>query len=170
MTPSQTTLEVRRLGPGWKDPLARFLSAIEQAGDDRWFRPHPFTDEAVENLVGYRGLDLYFVMTEGEEVLGYGLLRGWDEGYDVPSLGVAIHPRAQGRGLGRALMEVLHAAAARRGARRVRLRVHPDNTQARRLYERLGYQFQSSEGGLLVGIRDLEGDTGDGGHPGVAHR
>ena len=98
---------------------------------------------------------LYYIMVEGPSVLGYGLLRGWDEGYAIPSLGIAIHPSARSSGLGLSLMHFLHAAARRRGAAKVRLRVRNDNARAVELYKRLGYAFESSEENYYVGFKEL---------------
>jgi ribosomal protein S18 acetylase RimI-like enzyme len=53
---------------------------------------------------------------------------------------VATHPRLEGLGLAKRLMEELEARARRRGARRVRLGVEIGNDRARRLYEHLGYE------------------------------
>lgn len=149
-------LECRALSPGWETALLTFLRDIEGAGETRLFKPHPFTESEVATLTHYEGNDLYYILTEGPSILGYGMLRGWDEGYEVPSLGIAIHPSYRGGGLGRALMHFLHAAAARRGARRVRLRVSPDNDRAIGLYSSLGYRFEKEESGLRVGIKDLK--------------
>jgi len=46
------------------------------------------------------------------------MLRGWDEGYETPSLGIAVHPDARGLGLARTFMGFLHAAASFQGAAR----------------------------------------------------
>jgi [ribosomal protein S18]-alanine N-acetyltransferase len=143
------------LSPRWQQPLKRFLEALQQAGDDRLFQPHPFTDEALEHLARYQGKDVYCVLVKEERVVGYGLLRGWDEGYEVPSLGIAIHPQSRHEGLGTELMRWLHATALERGASRVRLRVMEHNAEARKLYERLGYRFDVREGEYLVGTLDL---------------
>jgi ribosomal protein S18 acetylase RimI-like enzyme len=149
-------LECRLLSPGWESALLTFLGDIEAAGETHFFKPHPFTEGEVAALAHYEGEDLYYILTEGPSVLGYGMLRGWDEGYDVPSLGIAIHPSCRGAGLGRALMHFLQAAAARKGARRVRLRVSHDNHRAIDLYVSLGYMFDKEEAGLRVGILDLK--------------
>lgn len=148
-------LEFRRLGPGLEGGLAAFFSDLRAAGDDRFFHPHPFTAEEAARICRYAGRDLYYAAV-ADRVLGYGLLRGWDEGYDVPSLGIAVHPAARGTGIARALMHFLHAAAAARGAPRVRLKVYPGNTAALRLYERLGYAFAGESNGQLVGALSLE--------------
>ena len=135
--------------------LADFFRALRAAGDDSFFRPHPLTDAEAGVRTRYRGQDLYYVIVEEGRILGYGFLRGWDEGYDVPALGIVIRPALRGTGLGRMLMHVLHQAARRRGASRVRLRVFPENTAARRLYEDLGYTFETEEMGKRVGILEL---------------
>lgn len=148
-------LECRRLTGECGDILLRFLEDLRAAGDDKYFKPHEFSKEEAERLCHYEGEDLFYILVEGMRVLGYGMLRGWDQGYSVPSLGIAIHPDARRSGLGRAMMEFLHAAAARRGAAKVRLRVSPGNEKAIALYRSLGYEFSSEEEGLLVGVFDL---------------
>ena len=143
------------LGPAWKGPLKEVLGALERAGDHRRFQPHPFTDEALELLARHQGKDFYCVMVDGNRVLAYGMLRGWDEGYEVPSLGIAVHPGARKEGLGRAMMQYLHDSARERGATRVRLRVLEDNAPAVALYEQLGYRFGAKEERYLVGFLEL---------------
>lgn len=147
-----TSIECRKLDPQWRTGIGEFCHALEAAGDTAMFRSHGFDDAELDRLVNYTGLDLYYVMVAGSAVLGYGLLRGWDEGYAVPSLGIAIHPSCRRGGLGIALMHFLHAAARRRGASKVRLRVRQDNAAAKSLYERMGYSFASTEGEYAVGI------------------
>ncbi len=148
-------LECRTLSSEWRKPLIEFLRSLEAAGDDRWFRPHPFTEEVVELLSGQNRGDLYYVLVEGNAVLGYGMLRGWSEGFEIPSLGIAITSTARNQGLGRAFMHFLHAAARRRGSTKVRLRVNSDNAGALAMYKSLGYRFDSDEGPYLLGFLDL---------------
>ena len=157
MTPAQLheQLEFRRVAPDLERPLAEFFAALVSAGDDRTFHPHPFTPEAARERALYQGKDVYCLAVVGSRVLGYGMLRGWDEGYDIPSLGIAILSTVRGIGLGRALMQFLHAEARRRGAQRVRLSVYPDNTAAIALYRSLGYQFEPQTGPSLIGFKAL---------------
>ena len=54
-------------------------------------------------------------------------------------------------------MHFLHAAARRRGAEKVRLKVKMNNSRAVNLYQGLGYKFESQEGPFLVGFLDLGG-------------
>lgn len=148
-------LEFRRLSPEWRDGFGTFCHALEEVNDLNMFHPHSFDSVELDRIVRYSGLDLYYIMIAGASVLGYGLLRGWDEGYAVPSLGIAVHPSYRGRGLGMALMHFLHAAARWRGAEKVRLRVNQDNAVAKSLYQSVGYTFSSMEGEYIVGYKDV---------------
>lgn len=149
-------LEIRRLTIDWKKSLLVFFRALDDHGDAEFFQPHPFTSEAVDRILRNSHRDLYYVLVEGTEVLGYGMLRGWDEGYKIPSLGIAIHPRIRSNGMGRILMHFLAGAAKCRGAQKVRLKVISKNVQAIRLYQSLGYEFGPEEdSGYLVGFLEL---------------
>jgi ribosomal protein S18 acetylase RimI-like enzyme len=148
-------LEIRVLSQEWLQPLANFFEVIRKSGGLH-FHPHPFTDATAKMLAEYSGSDLYYLLVDGGQVLAYGLLRGWDQGYEIPSLGIAVHPEARGRKLGELMMHFLHTAARRKGARQVRLKVYSENVSARSLYVKLGYRFDTAaEDGQLVGRLDL---------------
>jgi ribosomal protein S18 acetylase RimI-like enzyme len=148
-------LEFRRLAPQYAELLADFFDALRKSGDEPFFHPHPLTTHEARMRCRYNGKDLYYILVSGVTLLGYGMLRGWDEGYEVPSLGIAIHPDFRGKGYARLLMRNLHAAALLHGAKTVRLKVQRDNTTARRLYESLGYQFELTKSEEFIGFRDL---------------
>jgi RimJ/RimL family protein N-acetyltransferase len=148
-------LECRQVGPA----DAKILGALLTSLDASTFHPHPLTFEEADRIAAHRGRDVYAILLEDGRPIGYGMLRGWDEGYATPSLGVALDPGAQGRGLSRTLMEYLHAVAWGRGAPSIRLRVHPDNTRARRLYESMGYRVTGEERGELVMLLDRHGEA-----------
>lgn len=145
--------------PGWEAELARFFATLAQAGDDALFHPHKGDEASLADIARAIGSDVYLLFVQDRDVLAYGLLRGWNEGYEVPSLGVAVHPDARGTGLGRLVMDYLETMARLRGAPAVRLRVHKDNVRARTLYEHRGYRLapDESDARLLVGRKPLEG-------------
>jgi ribosomal protein S18 acetylase RimI-like enzyme len=149
-------LEFRVVGPGDAALLADVFAEINQT----FFRPHPFTPAEAQRIATRSGRDVYALLLIDGRPVGYGMLRGLDEGYPTPSLGIAVRTPDQRKGYGRALMRELHAEAQRRGAERVRLRVHEQNAPARHLYETLGYRYQGTDRGELVMILDL-GDEGD---------
>ena len=65
--------------------------------------------------------------------------------HDLLDLTVAVHPEAQGQGLGRRLFEALFAAAATLTPRieRIELFVRAGHVDAIRLYERLGFAVEA---------------------------
>jgi len=150
------SLEFRLVNPELTDPLEEFFAALESAGDSKSFHPHPLTPEAAQRIANYHGKDLYYVAINEGTILAYGMLRGWEEGYTVPSLGIAVHPEFRGCGLGVAMMHFLHIAASCRGATEIRLKVYPENIPAIRMYEGLGYKFsEDHEDGQRIGILAL---------------
>lgn len=152
----KTQLELRRPAPDLEPALSAFFADLASDPEAERFHPHPFTPGEAAGRCRYQGADVYCVAVAAGRILGYGMLRGWDEGYAVPSLGIAIHARARGIGLGRALMAYLHSEAARRGAERIRLKVYPDNAVAVALYRSLGYEFAGGlEQGQLVAYKPL---------------
>lgn len=152
------SLELVRLDLRWQEGLKQFFQSLRECGDDIFFSPHPTDEKSINKIAGHNGKDLYYLLVEGEKVLGYGMLRGWDEGYQIPGLGLAIHPSARGEGLGRMLMDFLHLLACRRGASKVRLRVRINNEKAINLYKSLGYVFKedANQADYLIGFKSIE--------------
>jgi ribosomal protein S18 acetylase RimI-like enzyme len=148
-------ISFRPLAPDRAEALTEFFDTLAGAGIERVFHPHPLDATEARRLSSYTGRDEYHIGVHGGSVVSYGMLRGWDDGHEVPSLGVVVHPDWQGRGIGRRMMEHLHHVARRRGATRIRLKVYPDNEAALRLYERLGYEFAHTESGQRVGVLSL---------------
>lgn len=148
-------LEIRIPCPELEQALAGFFAELCNDGAASQFHPHPLTADEAKRRCQYTGKDLYYLLTGEQQVLGYGMLRGWDEGYETPSLGIAIRASARGKGLAGLFMNFLHGAARWHGASKVMLKVYPDNLPARRLYEQLGYTFTGEHKGQLLGIIDL---------------
>jgi ribosomal protein S18 acetylase RimI-like enzyme len=152
---SARPLGITPVAPGHVDALATFFLALADAGDVEFFHPHPFTRDEAEERCRYVGDDLYYVLGTTDRVMAYGMLRGWDKGYETPSLGLAVDPAVRGRGFGRLLLQFLHVAALWRGASSVRLTVDRENERARSLYESAGYAFAEGAGDELVGTLRL---------------
>ena len=79
------------------------------------------------------------------------MLRGWDEGYEVPSLGLCVRPGYQGKGLGPALTYHLLATARLKGARKMILKVKRDNPTAIAMYAQIGFALTDYDEQYLRG-------------------
>jgi len=93
-------------------------SELAHVPETRWYAVHE-DDSGIDGYVG-----LFAVPPEA----------------DVQTIAVA--PRAQGRGLGRELLDSLVTEAERRGCTQLFLEVRVDNEAALALYERAGFEKQ----------------------------
>lgn len=148
-------MECRILEKKWEAQLITFFRIIKETGDDSIFHPHPFTEEQAKKLVSYQGQDLYYILVNAGTIMGYGMLRGWDEGYSVPSLGIYIHPDYRQKGLGKLMMFFLQSVARLQGSTKIRLKVYADNLPALNLYQKMGYKFGEIEEGQTIGFLQL---------------
>lgn len=89
------------------------------------------------------------VAVAGDRVIGASALFPMGESPRIAhalGFGIAVHPDAQGRGVGDALTRaVLEIADRWVGARRVQLEVYPDNARAIALYRRHGFEVEGTQ-------------------------
>lgn len=104
---------------------------------------------ALERLIGNPAVGRLWLVLVGQEVVGYVVLT---LGYclemgalDAFLDDVYVVPRARGRGLGKAALQMAMGEAARLGAQVVHLEVAKQNERARNLYRRLGFKDRDNE-------------------------
>ena len=149
---------LRPLEPGDAGPLGDFFVECAADKDVRtFFSPHPLTHEYAQFLCDRVGLihDRYFVAIEDDLVVGYMMLRGWDEGYDFPSFGACVRPGRRDRGLGHRLIELAISESRAVRASRIRLTVSPDNHRGLHLYRKFGFQIEPIDERRMVGFLEL---------------
>jgi len=137
----------------YKSDIQNFF--IENSEDQKFFHPHGFTVEEFYEEIKDKEKDMYFFLSDDGKFVGYGILRGWDEGYKIPSLGIIIDKDGRGKGYALSLMRWLHGKAAKEGADKVRLTVYKENKAAISLYNKLGYVFSDKNEKELIGIKNL---------------
>jgi len=149
--------ELRIVTPGMEqsEALASFFDLLRSAGDERFFHPHELTKAAAKEICRYSGKDYYCLMIRNDDIVAYGMLRGWDEGYEVPSLGIAVSPLFRSIGAGRVLLEFLHLVAKLRNCSEIMLKVDKENHKAFELYRSFGYRFQDHASEILSGRIEL---------------
>jgi [ribosomal protein S18]-alanine N-acetyltransferase len=155
-------IAVRLLAPSDAAALGDFLAAAhDHPPTAELFHPHPLTRQFAAELCGKLSAikDRYFALFVGGRVAGYAMLRGWDEGYKVPSFGVCVHPALQNAGVGHVLTTFGIDESRRAGAEKVRLTVYKRNERAAHLYAKYGFVFTDKDEHSLVGVLDLTADA-----------
>lgn len=141
------SIELRCIRPNDEILLLDFFNILVSNGLDAFFHPHPFNSETAQKIACYVGFDWYtgvFLKSENSEtIVAYAMLRGWDEGYTIPSFGVCVLPSYQKMRIGQMLINASVVVAKVRGCQKIRLTVHPDNLTAIASYRRFGFEFQS---------------------------
>lgn len=118
----------------WTDIEAVTVLEHELFPDDAWSPPSLWSELAARPRRSY-----VVEQDEDGEVVGYA---GVDLGGEVADvMTMAVASRAQGRGLGRRLLEELVSRAEADHAAYLMLEVRADNQPARRLYESRGFEL-----------------------------
>ena len=163
MGDNQESLHFAPVGPDDAHDLGEFFEVLASDPDTpRLFHPHPLTRAYAHELCAHvgDGRDGYFLAWYADRIVAYWMLRGWDEGYVVPSFGVAVHPSARGLRLGAASLEHAIEVSRSRGAPRLRLTVYRSNERALQVYRRFGFTFQDKNERELVGHLTLDAASG----------
>lgn len=134
-------MHIEQLSADNRHQFLDFFRRNNSENTRRNFHPFAFSNGALEEVFRSLHKDLFFgVFGRDNKIIGFGMLRGWDEGYEVPSLGVLIDEEMRGSGIGARLVEFLVSVARDSGARRVRLSVYSDNKRAISIYNKCGFK------------------------------
>lgn len=146
-----------RLNTEHYQSFSMFLNVLMRNDDYKTFHPHNFDNQTINEIIklSINSADEYWLLTQNSDILAYGLLRGWAEGFIIPSLGIAVSPNHRGLGLGERMMLFLHSRAKDRGSKKIRLTVHKNNNSAIKLYTKLGYMLDNYSDSSLVGFINI---------------
>ncbi|MET0557084.1 MAG: GNAT family N-acetyltransferase [Solirubrobacterales bacterium] len=149
-----------RLRPATEADVPRLTELVDAAYGpyvERLGRPpRPMTDDYAEVI---RDKPVT-VAEDGGAIVGLIVLALTDEGFEVDN--VAVHPSAQGTGVGRALLEHAEAEALRSDFDSIYLYTHELIIERIALYDRIGYAEYDRRpipGGSLVYMRKQLGQA-----------
>lgn len=154
MRPVTRSWHCRALVAGDARLLQEFLTELPEE-DKAFFHPHPLDPATIFALCGDPQQDYYCGLFEGPKLVGYGMLRGWNEGFAVPSLGVAVGQTHRHLGCAQQLVNHLHDVARERGAKSLRLTVYRTNPRAVNFFKNFGYVLSPWEKDRLLGSLSL---------------
>ncbi len=103
------------------------------------FHPFPFTNEAIQERLNAVKKDQWWMIQSEGQIAGVFFLRGFDEGYERPAFGIFVDERFARRGLAKNALDFALDWCRRNAVETVMLKVHGENTRARRIYEDAGF-------------------------------
>lgn len=121
---------------------AENLSNLLSASDNNYsqhFIPFAFDLNTINKILDKLTDDKFFGVYVDEILVGFYMLRGFDEGYEIPSYGVWISEKYSGLGLSKLTLQHAITFCKANNIKKIMLKVHPDNTIAKNIYEKFGF-------------------------------
>jgi ribosomal-protein-alanine N-acetyltransferase len=152
----QVVTTIRKVQASDYETLASFFEANNIPEVIRHFHPFPLNAQTAYKIACNEHLDRYYIAIRDTRIVGLCMLRGWDDGFGIPSFGVCVDHNFQRLGLGRQLAEFAIGEAIRLACPSVRLSVYANNIRAANLYMNLGFEEISRESILLEGEHETK--------------
>ncbi len=96
--------------------------------------------DSLVHSIKKRSEDRWWGFKEGEQLIGFFMLRGFDEGYQRPAFGVFISEAHTGRGLARHAINHALDWCQTAGVKSIMLRVDPNHGRATAIYLQAGFR------------------------------
>ena len=136
----QITFEIKPLDSNDSGLLSSMLNSLP-ANYTKYFIPFSFDKKSIENILANAVLDKYWGFFIKNELVGFFMLRGFDNGYEIPSYGVLISDRFCNKGLSKLSLQYSVSWCQLAGIKRIMLKVHPENEVAKSIYENFGFTY-----------------------------
>jgi RimJ/RimL family protein N-acetyltransferase len=132
------SIEIKELNAEDADLLSRALLS-EKSEYLKHFTPFEFSVDSIKRILSSVVKDKYLGIFLGNKIIGFYMLRGFDDGYEIPAYGVWISSDFSNKGL--STLTLFHAFSICRlnNIKTLMLKVHPENKIAKKLYESLGF-------------------------------
>lgn len=111
----------------------------------RFFTPFGFDRDTIAAILAKRERDIFMGTYWQNRLVGFFMLRGWDEGYEVPAYGVLIDETHRGYGLAKLSLEMAKIICTLCHAPRMMLKVHPQNIAAKMLFEEARFALHGTD-------------------------
>ena len=132
-------VEIKELQP---EQVSTLSELILNAPEDysKYFVPFSFKEDSITKIINDAVNDKFFGIFITDDLAGFYMLRGFDEGYDVPSYGVWISDKYSGLGLSKLTLQHAITFCNLNGIKKIMLKVHPEHTIAKNIYENFGFE------------------------------
>ncbi len=132
------TLEIKKLTIDHTKELADLLQSADE-DYSQYFIPFAFDDETILRILSNAIKDQYYGIFAENNLVGFYMLRGFDEGYDIPSYGVWIAKDFSSKGISKLTLQHAITFCKINNIKKIILKVHPDNIIAKNIYESFGF-------------------------------
>jgi RimJ/RimL family protein N-acetyltransferase len=140
-------IEISELKPADADELAAIL---QNSGKEysKHFIPFSFDSAVIKSLLSDARKDKYFAVKADKEIAGFFMLRGFDQGYEIPSYGVWIAEKYSGLGLSQLTLLYSISFCKINGIKKMMLKVAPENSAAKHIYEKFDFRQEGIDSNI----------------------
>lgn len=129
---------LKKLGPESAEELSELMQK-ENPEYSKYFIPFEFDLHTIQEKIKKLHLDSFWGIFIDETLAGFYMLRGFDEGYKIPSYGVWISKKYAGKGLSKFTLRHAISYCRINNIKEIMLKVHPENVIAKKIYEDFGF-------------------------------
>lgn len=104
-----------------------------------YFFPFNMEYENLKKILINSIKNIYMGIFINKKIVGLFMLRGFDEGFDIPSYGVWISSQYSNKGLAKLTLQHSISTCLIMGIKKIMLKVHPENKIALNLYKKFGF-------------------------------
>lgn len=136
MTPS--SLEIKKINIDQSEALKNLLQSSEKEYS-KYFTPFSFDIKSITHILSDAIKDQYYGIYINNNLVGLYMLRGLDEGYEIPSYGVWITKEFSSKGISKLTLQHAISFCKINAIKKLMLKVHPENIIAKNIYEEFGF-------------------------------
>ncbi|MCK4664985.1 MAG: GNAT family N-acetyltransferase [Bacteroidales bacterium] len=136
-------IKIKVINKNYAQELSSLMSNTDPEYS-KYFIPFNYDMDSIKSILAKAKLDLYFGVFVQNIIVGMFMLRGFDEGYKTPAYGVWIAQEYSGLGLSKLTLQYVMSLCKLNNIKRIMLKVHPENSVAKTIYESYGF-FRNGE-------------------------
>lgn len=131
-------ISIKKINYTYTSKLVKLLLGSQQKYS-QYFIPFDFNYKTIFSVLKKAKSDQYFGIFIEDQLIGFYMLRGFDEGYKIPAYGVWISQRYSRLSFAKLTLSHAFSFCKLNKINQIMLKVHPDNIHAKRIYENYGF-------------------------------
>lgn len=130
-----------------KSDVEAILEEIRSESSDymKNLNPYNWKDESFTNAVLHKKKDQFNGIFINNIPVGFSMLRGLDEGYDIPSYAVWISRKYHSFGLASLALNHAYTVCKINGIKTMMVKIHPKNIKCIKYHENFGFRYNRND-------------------------